>query len=160
MEQVDADLLALLLRQEAVLQFTSFTPLDAYRLGCQCIDTVLEEGNSLAVDITLNGRQLFHVSLAGTSAQEDEWIKRKNRIVQRFGHSSYYMFTLYRVSPSDTPLDALDPVEYATLGGGFPVIVKNVGVVGSVTASGMPHANDHAFVVRMLERWLRLDVGA
>lgn len=159
MEQVDSDLLALLLRQEAVLQFASFSGVDAYRLGCQCIETALEEGKPLAVEIMLNGHQLFHVALPGTSIQEDEWLKRKHRVVSRFGHSSFYMYTRFGSEPANAPLSALDPVEYATLGGGFPVIVKNVGVVGTVAASGLPHAEDHAFVVRMLERWLKVAVG-
>jgi len=34
----------------------------------------------------------------------------------------------------------------------FPVIVRDVGPVGTVGVSGLPQADDHAFVVRHLEQ--------
>ena len=45
----------------------------------------------VAVDVSRAGQQLFHAALAGTTADNDHWIARKNAVVMRFGHSSYYM---------------------------------------------------------------------
>ena len=39
---------------------------------------------------------VFHVSRPGAKMDNDEWIKRKNRLVYRFGHSSYYMGQLLK----------------------------------------------------------------
>jgi uncharacterized protein (UPF0303 family) len=155
MDQNTESLLAELLLQEQALQFDRFDNGDAYRLGQLCVDTALADGLGVTIDICRNGQQLFHAALPGTSTDNDEWIKRKNRVVNRFGHSSFYMGAYYR-SRGTTIQDSalLDPTQFAPHGGAFPIIVKNVGVVGTVTVSGLPQAEDHAFVVRMLTRFL------
>ena len=48
----------------------------------------------------------------------------------------------------------LDPARYAAHGGSFPVTVRRVGVVGSVTVSGLPQLEDHSFVVEQLALFL------
>jgi uncharacterized protein (UPF0303 family) len=155
MDQSVASLLAELLHQEQALQFDRFDNVDAYQLGQLCADTARAEGLGVTIDICRNGQQLFHAALAGTSADNDEWVKRKNRVVNRFGHSSFYMGAYYK-SRSTTIQDSalLDPTQYAAHGGAFPIIVKHVGVVGTVTVSGLPQADDHAFVVRMLTKFI------
>jgi uncharacterized protein (UPF0303 family) len=39
-------------------------------------------------------------------------------------------------------------------GGAFPIIVRNVGVVGTVTVSGLPQEEDHRPVVDVLREFL------
>jgi uncharacterized protein (UPF0303 family) len=48
----------------------------------------------------------------------------------------------------------LDPNLYAAHGGAFPIAVRNVGVVGTVTVSGLPQADDHRLVVKALGDYL------
>src|SRR5690606_41266731 len=55
------------------------------------VERALRKKLPVAIDIRRGEHQLFHASLPGTSADNDEWVKRKVRLVNRFGHSSYYM---------------------------------------------------------------------
>jgi uncharacterized protein (UPF0303 family) len=48
----------------------------------------------------------------------------------------------------------LDTGLYAAHGGLFPVRVAGVGLVGSAGVSGLPQADDHAFVVDVIEDFL------
>ena len=50
----------------------------------------------------------------------------------------------------------LDPTVFAAHGGAFPVIVRGVGVVGTVTVSGLPQEEDHRLVVSVLRDFLGL----
>jgi uncharacterized protein (UPF0303 family) len=43
---------------------------------------------------------------------------------------------------------------FAAHGGAFPIRIKDVGVVGTVTVSGLPQADDHAFVTEMIGAFL------
>jgi uncharacterized protein (UPF0303 family) len=72
--------------------------------------------------------------------------------VRRFGHSSYYMGVSSGGSFAERFL--LDEREFAAHGGAFPVIVRDVGVVGTVTVSGLPQEEDHRLVVAVLRAFL------
>ena len=142
--------LARALAEEKELQFGSFTNDDAWALGCALVEAA--RGLPVAIDISRGEQRLFHAGLPGSAADNDAWIERKNRVVRRFGHSSYYM----NVS-SEGEFNArylLDESEFAAHGGAFPVIVRGVGVVGTVTVSGLPQEEDHRFVVGVLRAFL------
>lgn len=149
------ELLDILLQHESDLQFTEFTNDTALALGMALIDAVRREGKAVTIDIRRNDQQLFQHAMPGTSIDNAEWIRRKNNVVKRYGHSSFYMGTLYR-SRATTFEEAtkLDPHEFAAHGGAFPLIVKNVGVIGTISVSGLPQADDHALVVGVLTAFL------
>jgi uncharacterized protein (UPF0303 family) len=44
--------------------------------------------------------------------------------------------------------------EYACCGGGFPLTVKNAGVIGTICVSGLPHMEDHKLIVDSLKQYL------
>lgn len=155
----DAHLLATLLRQEETLQFERFTNETAYELGTRMVEAARAEEKAVTIDIRRNGQQLFHVALPGTSADNDAWIQRKNRVVNRFGHSSFYIGRRYASRGTTIGESALlDEARYAPHGGAFPIIIRAVGVVGTITVSGLPQEEDHAFVVRMIGAHLGVGV--
>lgn len=146
--------LAALLREEETIQFSEFTNETAWRIGSRLVAAAAERGLGVTIDITRNGQQLFHCALSGTSADNDEWIKRKNRVVNRYGHSSFYIGMRYR--SQGTTFEAkslLDPREYAAHGGAFPIIIARVGVVGTITVSGLAQEEDHQLVVSVLREF-------
>lgn len=154
----DDDLLARLEAEEEELQFTAFTNDTAWELGHALVAAARRDALAVTVDIRRGEQQLFHYALAGTAADNDEWIERKNRVVRRFGHSTLYMRTAEGDAFADNYL--LDPTLYAAHGGAFPVIVRDVGVVGTVTVSGLPQEEDHRLVVSVLRAFLKPAGGA
>jgi uncharacterized protein (UPF0303 family) len=149
------DQLAAMLREEEELQFRAFTNETALRLGLLFADVAKREGKSVTIDIARSGQMLFHYALPGTSADNDAWIERKKRVVDRYGHSSFYIGTLCKSQGvAFEEKSRLDRDRYAASGGCFPVIVRDVGAVGTVTVSGLPQAEDHALVVRVLREFL------
>jgi uncharacterized protein (UPF0303 family) len=144
-----------LLEQEARLQFTAFDNTVAWRLGCRLVDAAQAAALPIAIDISRGAQQLFHAALPGATADNDEWIKRKCRVVNRFLHSSYYIGRTWSDKGSrfeDQP--HVDHRSHAAHGGAFPIIVRNAGIVGTVAVSGLPQDEDHDLVVTVLEAFL------
>ena len=148
-------LLEQLLSQEEELQFRAFRNEDALSLGLKLVERARADGKSVTVDICRNGQQLFHHALPGTSADNDTWIRRKNNVVNHYGHSSFYVGTHFRArNKTFEQSSRLDIDQYAAHGGAFPIIVRDVGVVGTVTVSGLPQEEDHRLVVQVLREFL------
>jgi uncharacterized protein (UPF0303 family) len=150
-----ADILEQLLQEEEELQFTKFNETIAWQIGSQLVEQSIRKNLPVAIDITRGDHQLFHASLHGTSPDNDEWVKRKVRLVYRFGHSSFYMGQLLK-SKGKCIEEAylLSESEYAPHGGCFPVIVKDTGVIGTITVSGLPQEDDHKLVVEAIRNYL------
>jgi len=137
--------------EEEELQFSGFSNDDAWELGSALVTAGREQGLPIAVDISRNRHQLFHASLPGTTPDNDSWIQRKTRVVDRFGHSSLYVrqASIERGTTFEAEF-GLDQERYAAHGGAFPIIVRSVGPVGVVVVSGLPQVADHRLVVAAL----------
>lgn len=146
-----AELLDTLTQQEKELQFTAFNSDTALALGLKLIDLARAGGKSITINITVNGKVLFHHAMQGASADQADWIRRKNNVVARFGRCSFYIGIEHKhrgVAFDD--IKYLDPQEYAANGGAFPITLKHTGIIGTVTVSGLRQAEDHALVVEAL----------
>jgi uncharacterized protein (UPF0303 family) len=141
--------------EEAELQLPGFDEDDAWALGNALVDAARAAGAPVAIDIRRHGHQLFHAALRGSSPDNDRWIERKARVVDRFGHSSLYMRML--CEQDGTTLEEkflVDGREFAAHGGAFPLLVRGVGTVGTVVVSGLPQVEDHRMVVAALREHL------
>ncbi|WHT17684.1 heme-degrading domain-containing protein [Crossiella sp. CA-258035] len=145
-----------LTEQELDLQFDRFDNDTAWELGTHLVGAARAAALPVVVAIHRNGQRLFHAALPGTSADNDAWVERKARVVARFGHSSFLIGEQCRAKGSTfEETMRLDPDVYAAHGGSFPVTVRGVGVVGSITVSGLPQVEDHRFVVAQLTEYAR-----
>jgi uncharacterized protein (UPF0303 family) len=152
----ESSLIASLEAHEEQLVFTRFDNTDAWQLGSAMVAAATERKLPITIDIRRNGHQLFHAALPGTSAENDSWIDRKVNVVNRFGAASYLVGR--RLAASETELDealGVEPRLFAAHGGAFPIRIKDTGVVGTITVSGLPQADDHAFVVELIGAFLR-----
>lgn len=137
------------------LTFRQFTCEDAWALGSLLVGLARERQAPVAVDIHRAGQQLFHSALPGSTPDNDAWIDRKRRVVERYGSSSYLVGARFRAKGTTFEESSrLDPDVYAAHGGSFPITVEGVGVIGAVTASGLPQLQDHLLVVEALEIFL------
>jgi len=155
MTERDLQLISELEAQEARLVFSRFDNLDAWRLGSAMVAAATERSLAVTIDIRRHGHQLFHAALPGTAADNDSWIERKVNVVNRYGAASFLVGR--RLAVTGTELDqamGVEPRLFAAHGGAFPIRIRDVGVVGSISVSGLPQADDHAFVVEMIEAFL------
>lgn len=151
----DFPALSELAAQETELQLPGFTNDDAWALGSALVARAQADQLPVAIEISRHSHQLFHAALPGATPDNDTWIARKAATVHRFGHSSLYVGQ--RSREAGTTFEAefgLDPQQYIAHGGGFPLIVRDVGPIGVVVVSGLPQVEDHAMVVAALREHL------
>jgi uncharacterized protein (UPF0303 family) len=142
-------------REEAELVLPRFDVTDAWTLGSRMREAAASARLPIVIGITLGEARVFHTALPGSSADNDGGLDRKTRVARRYGRSSFGVGLSFRAVGKDFDADArLDPARYAAHGGVFPLTIAGVGVVGTVGVSGLPQAEDHAFVVEHLRAHL------
>jgi uncharacterized protein (UPF0303 family) len=151
----DFPALSELAAQEVELQLRGFSNDDAWALGSALVARAQAQQLPVAIEISRHSHQLFHAALPGATPDNDTWIARKAATVHRFGHSSLYVGQRSREAGTTFEDEfGLDPAQYVAHGGGFPLLVRDVGPVGVVVVSGLPQTEDHAMVVDALREHL------
>jgi uncharacterized protein (UPF0303 family) len=148
----------LIIEQEKALVLPEFSEAIAFKLGAAVRDSAIAAGLGIAAEIRTGERPLFYMALAGTSADNAHWLRRKANLVHRVSKSSYRV-VLEHQGPDDFfgPRRGLDNQEFVLAGGGFPIRVKNAGMIGSFCVSGLHERDDHRLVVETLCDHLGLD---
>jgi len=151
-----SELLDRLIAEESELEFGRFTLDDAWALGGRLRASAAERGLPVAIAIWLGPQRVFHTALPGASADNNGWLDRKHRVVERYGRASLLVGEAFRSNGEDFDTHArLDPREYAAHGGVVPLRVAGGTVIGAVGVSGLPQQDDHDLVVEHLRAYLR-----
>ena len=140
--------------QEEKFQFEHFSREDALKIGLKLHENAKEQ--PVAVEITVNGLVVFRYFAEGAKPDSELWLARKRNAVDLMETSSLRFFAELEDAGETFADRKLDPNEYAA-GGGFPIRIEEVGVIGAVIVSGLPHFADHDLIVKCISRYLHVD---
>jgi uncharacterized protein (UPF0303 family) len=150
MSLLDKDLQRLAL-QEQVLVLERFDETTAWELGLSIKALCEARKQALTIEIRRAKETLFFYAMPGTTPNNAEWARRKRNTVDLLQRSSYSVGLAHQKDNSSLPQKVgVSLADYAEHGGSFPIRVKGVGCVGTVTVSGVPQREDHAIVVEAL----------
>ncbi|WP_255768698.1 heme-degrading domain-containing protein [Pseudarthrobacter sulfonivorans] len=156
--QAPGSLEALIARIDAEigeLQFPRFTKDDSLSLGLLLVELGKTRRLPIAIDISKGDQVLFHAALEGATANNDQWIRMKQRAAARYEIPSMLVGLRARLRGGRIEDQGwYDESFYAAHGGCFPVYVAGVGAVATVTVSGLPQQQDHDLVVEALREIL------
>ena len=145
--------------QERQLQWGAFGAETAWAVGSRLRADAFTRGAAMTFEIQIAGRTLFLATTEGAPAGQADWIRRKRNVVMRFGRSSYAIGRQLELEGMTIEQrHGLTLAYYAMHGGGFPVILRGTGCVGSVIASGLHQRVDHAIVVEAMAAVLGVEV--
>lgn len=151
--------LAIIAQQESALVFPSFGAETAWQVGNALRADALARKAAMTFKIQVAGRTLFLAATEGAVAGQQDWIRRKRNVVMRFNRSSYAIgLELEATGKSIEERHGLTLAEFAMHGGGFPILLRGTGCVGTVIASGLAQRVDHAMVVDALAAVLGVTV--
>ena len=153
--------ITLILAQEAALIFPSFDEATAWAVGSHIRALAAKRNHGVFIDIRLWDRVLFTHAMAGTSSDNEDWVRRKVNVVKRFQCSSYRKgLELKRDGKVLDEAVGCDPMDYAPHGGGFPVRIKGGPIIGCITVSNLPQREDHKLAVEAIAAVLGVDISA
>lgn len=152
------EVLNILEMQEEVLQFSHFTNGDAWEVGTAIVAEARRRNLHVAVSIRLNnGYTVFQYGFDGTNLDNERWMTRKCNTVKVKEMSSLRAYTLLQAGGETLAEWFMDPAEFAVCGGGFPIRVEEVGVIGAILVSGLEHVADHDLIIKCVSKYLHID---
>ncbi|MFC9553050.1 heme-degrading domain-containing protein [Rhodococcus sp. NPDC056960] len=132
------------------LSFERFGYDDAWAVGGRLMDISRERHHPVAIAVVFGEQRVFHAALPGSSANNDDWLDRKFRVVRRHNAASYAIGCAQRAVGGDYYADnGYDRSKFAVAGGAVPLRVQG-SLVGAVGVSGLAEEEDHALVVEVL----------
>jgi uncharacterized protein (UPF0303 family) len=144
-----------LLDEERILTLPSLDLARALEIGEITKSIAVLKNLPIAIEVIIGDWIVYHVSLPGSTPENDWWMSRKARTVMLKHHSTMYE----RVSAEERGVDwheennLLDET-HAIHGGGLPLITKDDGFVGVLLISGLPQVEDHLLGVEVLTEFL------
>ena len=152
------EVITVLAMQEEILQFGHFTNEDAWALGNLIVAEARKRGLDTAVEIRLNnGYTVFKYAGNSTNLNNEAWMDKMYATVRRVEKSTTLLYRELKKSEETLEDIGLDPREYSYMGGGFPIRVEEVGVIGVILVSNQNHFVNHDIIVRAVSRYLHVD---
>ena len=144
-----------LLKIEHDLIFSKFDVLDAINIGNIAKNLGLARNLPIAVQVRIDNWVIYHVSLPGSSIENQSWLERKARVVLLKHHSTLFE----RVSAEERRVNwykenNLDESTHAIHGGGMPIATKIDGFKGVLLVSGLDQFEDHMFGIEVIKEFL------
>ena len=138
--------------QEKMLVFDHFNSQVAWELG----ELIHKRSKVWCFDIRVFDTKLLHYISDGFGPNADRWLEGKYNSVKQIKHASLYFFCRLKLNPDRTPESYFMPTgECGARGGGFPIIVKNVGVIGALSITGgTDHIMEHNEAVAVISEYL------
>lgn len=147
-------LLEMCTEQEKKFQFDHFTREDALNFGLKLLENAKAYPAPVAVEITINGLVVFRFFPEGTIADNELWLRRKRNSVELMSMSSLHFLAWLETGGETLESRKLNADDYAAGGGGFPILLRGTGMIGSICVSGLPdHLDDHQLIINTLADW-------
>ncbi|WDF33965.1 heme-degrading domain-containing protein [Arthrobacter agilis] len=142
----------------AELQFTRFTNDDAVALGQLLVQLGVGRNLPIAIGISKPNHILFRAALDGATPDNDFWLEAKALTAARYLAPSLLVGLRARRNGGQFEGNPMvDPATHAAHGGSFPLYIRGVGPVATVTVSGLPQLDDHKLVVEALRTFHAAD---
>ena len=126
--------------QEEILQFNHFTNEDAWQLGIMLVAESKKRGLDCSITIRKNnGSTVFKYTV---------------KIMEK---SSMLLYSELKQNEETLEDIGLDEKEFSCMGGGFPIRVEEVGVIGAIVVTDQNPFINHDIIVKTIGKYLHVD---
>ena len=120
-----------------------------YRYGCGLHDFIADKGmEKFCIQIHFLNKVVYQFMNDECTKDNEKWLARKSNSVLHFGMSTNDLFIKNKGSDDNIVNKyGLDRSQFTFTPGSIPIVLKEVGMVGCVTVSGMKPEEDHGMIV-------------
>lgn len=120
-----------------------------YRYGCELHDFIANKGmEKFCIQIHFLNRIVYQFMGDACTPDHARWLQRKSNSVLYFGMSTNDLFIKNKESDDNIVNKyGLDQTQYTFVPGSVPIVLKDCGIVGCVTVSGMKPEEDHGMII-------------
>lgn len=124
----------------------------ALEIGQKIIELAKSRNQHIAVEISRLNHTVFLFVDDNLPADKHNWLRRKANVAKRFEESSLSVKNdLKEGQMSLEKTFGLDERDFIAKGGSIPVFIKNAGMIGTITVSGLRDEEDHNIIVESLK---------
>lgn len=121
-------------------------------MGLAIVNLAKQRKQNIAVQVERLNHIIFLFVDDHLPADKHNWLRRKASTSKHFEESSLSVkYDLQNGNMTLSETFALDEKEYLAKGGAIPVFVKNAGMIGVVTVSGLHDEEDHKIIIDALK---------
>lgn len=142
------------IQEEKKYQFDHFSHEDARKLGELLYEESLQCERSVGVEIRINGESVYRFISDDCNHENGKWLSAKANTVEMMNMSSLRVGCQLFLDGETLLNKKMNDQDYGTLGGGFPLILKGTGMIGTICVSGLWHEEDHKLIIRVLDRFI------
>ena len=139
-----------LLDEEMDLVLSKFSRTDALKLSQIILEKVKNYGKPIMIEIEINKLIVFRYFMDETIEDGALWLSRKRNTVNLMSMSSLRFQYWLKQKGATIASRHLDTSEYIDCGGGYPIRIQGMGVMGSVCVTGLHDLDDHKLIVESL----------
>lgn len=128
-----------------------FTNRIALEMGMAIIELARKRDARIGVSIQRLNQTIFEFIDDGLPADKHNWIRRKVNTAIHFEESTLAVkHDLEKMGKTLEGNFGLNSADYIAKGGSIPIMVKNAGLIGTITVTGLKDVDDHQLIVDAL----------
>ena len=135
-----------------MIELDSFSNRTAFEMASSIIDLAKKRNQHIAVEICRLNHTVFLYVDDNLPADKHNWLRRKANVAKQFEESS--LSVKNDLKEGNMTLEktfGLDDKDFIAKGGSIPIFIKNVGMVATITVSGLHDEEDHKIIVDALK---------
>ncbi|WZL81178.1 heme-binding protein [Vallitaleaceae bacterium 9-2] len=140
-----------LLEEEMSLQLKKFSRSDAFELALIILEKVEEYEKPIIIEIEMNKVVIFRYFMDETIEDGALWLARKRNSVNLMNMSSLRFQYWLKQKNATISSRLLNTRDYIDCGGGYPIRIEGMGVMGSICVTGLIDTEDHKLIVDSLK---------
>ena len=134
------------------IELDSFSNRTAFEMASKIIELAKNRNQNIAVEIMRLNQTIFLYVDDNLPADKHNWLRRKANVAKQFEESS--LSVKNDLKEGNMTLEktfGLDEKDFIAKGGSIPIFIKNVGMVGVITVSGLHDEEDHKIIIDALK---------